>query len=139
MALWGGSLYIMSFTLRFALFKALACPNSVNASTGGLSFGQVAKALHKGSTASFGQGNTVGYATKDDSGHLEPFAFDRRELGEEDIAIQIAYAGICHSDLHQIKNEWGNSKFPMVPGYASSANLAFCLFGLYNRACSWTQ
>ncbi|CAK0785409.1 hypothetical protein CVIRNUC_008618 [Coccomyxa viridis] len=86
-------------------------------SGGELSFEQVAKALHKGSTASFGQGNTVGYATKDDSGHLEPFAFDRRELGEEDIAIQIAYAGICHSDLHQIKNEWGNSKFPMVPGH----------------------
>lgn len=83
---------------------------------GELSFEQVAQALHKGSTASFGSGNTVGYATKDDSGHLEPWAFDRRPLGEEDISIQIAYAGICHSDLHQIKNEWGNSKFPMVPG-----------------------
>ena len=83
---------------------------------GELSFEQMAQALHKGSTASFGSGNTVGYATKDDSGHLEPWAFDRRALGEEDISIQIAYAGICHSDLHQIKNEWGNSKFPMVPG-----------------------
>ena len=102
---------------------ALECSNAAHATAGELSFEQVAKALHKGSTASFGQGNTVGYATKDDSGHLEPFAFDRRELGEEDIAIQIAYAGICHSDLHQIKNEWGNSKFPMVPGYASSAVL----------------
>ena len=83
---------------------------------GDLSFEQLAKALHKGTTAEFGSGNTVGYATKDDSGHLAPWAFDRRPVGEEDISIQIAYAGICHSDLHQVKNEWGNSKFPMVPG-----------------------
>ncbi|CAL5224213.1 g6859 [Coccomyxa viridis] len=86
-------------------------------SEGDLSFEQLAKALHKGTTAEFGSGNTVGYATKDDSGHLAPWAFDRRPVGEEDISIQIAYAGICHSDLHQIKNEWGNSKFPMVPGH----------------------
>ena len=117
------SLYVISSILHSASSKALACLNAADATAGELSFEQVAKALHKASTASFGQGNTVGYATKDDSGHLEPFAFDRRELGEEDIAIQIAYAGICHSDLHQIKNEWGNSKFPMVPGYASAAAL----------------
>ena len=116
-------MYVILSILHSVSFTALACSKIAHTTTGELSFEQVAKALHKGSTASFGQGNTVGYATKDDSGHLEPFAFDRRELGEEDIAIQIAYAGICHSDLHQIKNEWGNSKFPMVPGYASSAIL----------------
>lgn len=76
----------------------------------------MAKALHKGSTANYGKGNTVGWATQDDKGHMEPWAFDRRPVGEEDICIQIAYAGICHSDLHQIKNEWGNSSFPMVAG-----------------------
>ena len=131
MALWDGSLSVISFGLHSVSFMALACPNVAHG-VGELSFEQVAKALHKGSTASFGQGNTVGYATKDDSGHLEPFAFDRRELGEEDIAIQIAYAGICHSDLHQIKNEWGNSKFPMVPGYASSAilNIVWLAYGV---------
>ncbi len=101
----------MPYCRREANADVLVC-----ATAGQLSFEQVAQALHKGSTASFGSGNTVGYATKDDSGHLEPWAFDRRPLGEEDISIQIAYAGICHSDLHQIKNEWGNSKFPMVPG-----------------------
>ena len=81
-----------------------------------MSFEQLAKALHKGSTAEYGSGNTVGYAARDKSGHLTPISVERRPVGEEDINIQIAYAGICHSDLHQIKNEWGNSKFPMVPG-----------------------
>ena len=126
MLLCGIAACMSSALLHLECFMALECSNAAHATAGELSFEQVAKALHKGSTASFGQGNTVGYATKDDSGHLEPFAFDRRELGEEDIAIQIAYAGICHSDLHQIKNEWGNSKFPMVPGYASSASL-YCV------------
>ena len=42
----------------------------------------------------------------------------RAQVGPDDIAIQIAFAGICHSDLHQIKNEWGGASFPMVPGCA---------------------
>lgn len=89
---------------------------------GNLSFEELAKALHRGSTADFGKGNTVGYAAKDKSGHLTPWAFDRRTVGEEDICIQIAYSGICHSDVHQIRNEWNNTQFPCNPGCALQAH-----------------
>ena len=89
---------------------------------GSLSFEELVKALHKGGTADFGKGNTVGYAAKDKSGHLAPWAFDRRDVGEEDICIQIAYSGICHSDVHQIRNEWGNTQFPCNPGCALQAH-----------------
>jgi len=41
----------------------------------------------------------------------------RRETGAEDVAIDIAYCGVCHSDIHQARNEWGNSIYPMVPGH----------------------
>jgi alcohol dehydrogenase (NADP+) len=41
----------------------------------------------------------------------------RRELGEQDVLIDVKFCGICHSDIHQVKNEWGNSIFPMVPGH----------------------
>ena len=42
---------------------------------------------------------------------------ERRELGEHDVLIDIAYAGICHSDIHQARAEWGKAIFPMVPGH----------------------
>ncbi len=48
---------------------------------------------------------------------LEPMRISRREVGEQDILIDIAYCGICHSDLHQVRDEWGGSLFPMVPGH----------------------
>ncbi|MCW3019237.1 MAG: zinc-binding dehydrogenase, partial [Solirubrobacterales bacterium] len=41
----------------------------------------------------------------------------RRALGEHDVLIDIAFCGICHSDIHQVKDEWGGSIFPMVPGH----------------------
>lgn len=40
-----------------------------------------------------------------------------RETGEEDVKVKVLYCGICHSDLHNIKNERGTAKYPMVPGY----------------------
>ncbi len=58
-----------------------------------------------------------GYAATDASKPLVPFTFERREPGDDDIVIDIKYAGICHSDIHQARNEWGNSSFPMVPGH----------------------
>ncbi|MBL8578257.1 MAG: NAD(P)-dependent alcohol dehydrogenase [Mesorhizobium sp.] len=58
-----------------------------------------------------------GYAATDASKPLVPFTFERREPGDDDIVIDIKYAGICHSDIHQARNEWGNSTFPMVPGH----------------------
>jgi len=60
---------------------------------------------------------TKGYATHDASAKFGPFDFERRDVGDSDILIDILYAGICHSDIHQAKGEWGNSTFPMVPGH----------------------
>ncbi len=48
---------------------------------------------------------------------LKPFTFDRREPGPHDVLIDILYCGVCHSDLHQVRDEWGGSIFPMVPGH----------------------
>lgn len=58
-----------------------------------------------------------GYAAPTAGKQLEPFAFDRRELGAHDVLIDIRYCGICHSDIHQARGEWGEGIFPMVPGH----------------------
>jgi alcohol dehydrogenase (NADP+) len=50
-------------------------------------------------------------------GPFRTVALERRDLGPSDIRIDIAYAGICHSDLHHVAAEWGRSTFPMVPGH----------------------
>lgn len=60
---------------------------------------------------------THGYATHSANSPLVPFNFERREPGSKDIQIEILYCGVCHSDIHQVRNEWGNSTFPMVPGH----------------------
>src|SRR5450432_3388803 len=60
---------------------------------------------------------TKAFASQDAKGVLIPWDFERRETGPKDIQIEILYCGVCHSDLHQIRNEWGNSIFPMVPGH----------------------
>lgn len=48
---------------------------------------------------------------------LKPYDFERREPGPNDVQIDIQYCGVCHSDLHQVRDEWGGSLFPMVPGH----------------------
>ncbi|KAH8519652.1 hypothetical protein H0E87_001174 [Populus deltoides] len=58
-----------------------------------------------------------GWAAKDSSGVLSPFHFSRRDNGVEDVTIKILYCGVCHSDLHAAKNEWGFSRYPLVPGH----------------------
>ena len=60
---------------------------------------------------------TRGYATHGPEAVFVPFNFQRRDLGANDILIDIQFCGICHSDIHQAKGEWGNSTFPMVPGH----------------------
>src|SRR5213594_754081 len=60
---------------------------------------------------------TRGYATKGPTSIREPFSFERREPGPHDVLIEILYCGICHSDIHQARDEWGGSIFPMVPGH----------------------
>ncbi len=57
------------------------------------------------------------YAAQSASTNLAPWNFERREPGPHDVQFDILYCGVCHSDLHQIKNEWFKGIFPMVPGH----------------------
>lgn len=61
--------------------------------------------------------NTRSYAVMEAKKPLVPYEFNRRDLGAHDVALDIAYAGICHSDIHQAREEWGPAIFPMVPGH----------------------
>lgn len=58
-----------------------------------------------------------GYAAQSPTTPLVPFSFERRDVGPEDVLIEIDYCGVCHSDIHQVRDEWGGSLFPMVPGH----------------------
>lgn len=58
-----------------------------------------------------------GYAAQDEHSKLKPFSFTRHEPKENDVLIDINYCGICHSDIHMARNEWGFSLYPMVPGH----------------------
>lgn len=60
---------------------------------------------------------TKGYAAMNAKATLQPFAFERRDVGPHDVLITITHCGICHSDIHQTRDEWGGSIFPMVPGH----------------------
>ncbi len=64
--------------------------------------------------------NVRGLAALSKNGPLTPYTFTRRELRPNDIALEIKFAGICHSDIHQVKEEWGGALFPMVPGHEIS-------------------
>lgn len=57
------------------------------------------------------------YAAQTKTSPLAPFQFERREVGPHDVQIEILYCGICHSDIHQVRDEWGGSIYPMVPGH----------------------
>ena len=58
-----------------------------------------------------------GYAAMSASAEMTPWEFDRRDLGAHDVSLDIKYSGICHSDIHQVREEWGPALFPMVPGH----------------------
>ena len=58
-----------------------------------------------------------GYAATSAKTPLAAFAFERRSPGPKDVHIEILFCGVCHSDLHQVRDEWGGSTFPMVPGH----------------------
>ena len=60
---------------------------------------------------------TKGYAVEGATDTLHHFDFERREPGPHDVQFDILYCGVCHSDIHQVRNEWGNSIYPMVPGH----------------------
>jgi alcohol dehydrogenase (NADP+) len=60
---------------------------------------------------------TKGYAAKSKTSPLAPFSFERRDPGLADVQIDILFCGVCHSDLHTVRGEWGGTTFPCVPGH----------------------
>ena len=58
-----------------------------------------------------------GYAAHSCGAPLKPFDFQRRALEPTDVALDILYCGICHSDVHMVHNDWGRSQYPLVPGH----------------------
>ncbi|KAM0884122.1 hypothetical protein ACQ4PT_031196 [Festuca glaucescens] len=59
----------------------------------------------------------TGWAARDADGHLSPYTYTLRKTGPEDVLVKVKYCGICHTDIHQAKNHFGFSKYPMVPGH----------------------
>lgn len=59
----------------------------------------------------------LSYAVQTAKAPLTPFSFSRRDTGAKDVAIDIAYCGVCHSDVHQARAEWQGTKYPCVPGH----------------------
>jgi len=60
---------------------------------------------------------TIGYAAQAATSKLAPFSFERREPRDNDVVIDILFCGICHSDIHSARNEWGGTHYPFVPGH----------------------
>ncbi len=61
--------------------------------------------------------NVLGFAAHSAKDALAPYAFERRDPRSDDVVIEILYCGVCHSDLHQVRNDWGGSSYPIVPGH----------------------
>jgi uncharacterized zinc-type alcohol dehydrogenase-like protein len=64
------------------------------------------------------------YAAFEPKGELKPFSYDPGALGDHEVEIDVAYCGICHSDLSMIHNEWGMSHYPLVPGHEVAGRIA---------------
>ncbi|SEK99611.1 uncharacterized zinc-type alcohol dehydrogenase-like protein [Stigmatella aurantiaca] len=67
---------------------------------------------------------TPAYAAPSAKAPLAPFSVERREPGPHDVLIDIHYCGVCHSDIHQARDEWGGAIFPMVPGHEIAGRVA---------------
>jgi uncharacterized zinc-type alcohol dehydrogenase-like protein len=61
--------------------------------------------------------STKSFAAQAATSPLAPYTLERRDPTAADVAIDILYCGVCHSDLHQVRNEWHNSIYPVVPGH----------------------
>lgn len=61
--------------------------------------------------------NTSGYAAQAATTPMTPFEFERREPGDRDVQVEIDFCGVCHSDIHSARNEWGMTTYPCVPGH----------------------
>ncbi len=82
-----------------------------------MSVNQVSVEREEASRLSASSRSTQGYAALTAKAQLAPFSFERHEPREHDVLIDIEYCGICHSDIHQARDEWGDAIFPMVPGH----------------------
>lgn len=60
---------------------------------------------------------TIGYAATSCEAPLKPFTFERRTPRSNDVVMEILYCGVCHSDLHQVRNDWHGTTYPIVPGH----------------------
>jgi uncharacterized zinc-type alcohol dehydrogenase-like protein len=60
---------------------------------------------------------STGYAAKHSFSRLRPWSFERDDAGPREVEIQVLFCGVCHSDIHQVKNEWSNTVYPCVPGH----------------------
>jgi alcohol dehydrogenase (NADP+) len=60
---------------------------------------------------------TFGYAALTGKAPLAPYSFERREPRASDVVIEIKYCGICHSDIHTVRDEWGQMTYPLIPGH----------------------
>ncbi|MDT0294272.1 NAD(P)-dependent alcohol dehydrogenase [Mesonia ostreae] len=61
--------------------------------------------------------NIKAYGAKDKDADLKQIDIERREVKDKDVKIQITYCGVCHSDIHTVRNDWGGGKYPVVPGH----------------------
>ncbi|MDN5939791.1 MAG: alcohol dehydrogenase catalytic domain-containing protein, partial [Salinisphaera sp.] len=61
--------------------------------------------------------HTNAYAAQAEGGPLAPFELERRAIRSDDVAIDIDYCGVCHTDIHYVKNDWGRTIYPLVPGH----------------------
>ena len=57
------------------------------------------------------------WGARRENGAIEPIMVERRALMADDVAIEVLYCGVCHSDIHMVRGEWGEQPFPMVPGH----------------------
>jgi uncharacterized zinc-type alcohol dehydrogenase-like protein len=73
-----------------------------------------------------------GYAAKAQGSALTPFAFDRRAVGPNDVAIDIHYCGVCHSDIHTSHGDWGPSRYPLVTGHEITGKVVAVGSGVSN-------
>lgn len=60
---------------------------------------------------------TIAYASHSPGSPLVPYSFERRDLRDNDVAMEILHCGVCHSDMHMSRNDWGMTVYPVVPGH----------------------
>lgn len=70
--------------------------------------------------------NVLGYAAQSAKTPLAPYRFVRRDVRSSDVVIDILFCGICHSDLHKVNDDWGNTHFPVVPGHEIVGRVVAC-------------